>query len=359
MLKSRFKKFVPFSLGAILLIAALSSALAQEDDHMPLFTLYGDGPVIEHGRLGEWDSVYNDAGAVIYHDGQFHMLRNGLQSLANGGASIGYLTSDDGLNWTEVSEDPVMSTADVPYTDVTAQVGSILVDADGTWIMYLHVLDTANFPYSGGSIGRATAPDPLGPWTPDPEPILLPGADGEWDDLQVSHSRVVRTEDGYRMYYSGYSQRQTMAIGLAFSDDGLTWTKYDIPDTTEAPYEDSDPVLVATEDWEFDDLHHPSVVQAPDGWVMTYRTPGDSGNVGFEVGLGLATSEDGIHWTKYAGNPIFVPSDLPGGRWIWYSTLAYHDGTYYLYMEGSTQRQLGGITDVYATTYEGSLPPTE
>lgn len=355
----RQKSILVWLAACIVLITALSVAVAQEDEHMPLFTVYGEDPIIEHGRLGEWDSVYNDAGAVFHHDGQFHMLRNGLQSLANGGASIGYLTSDDGLNWTEVSEDPVMSTADVPYTTVTAQVGSVLIDDDGTWVMYFHVLDTANFPFSGGSIGRATAPDPLGPWTPDPEPLLLPGTDGAWDDLQVSHSRVIRTDDGYRMYYSGYNQRRTMAIGLAFSDDGITWEKYNNPDTTKAPYAESDPILEASEDWEYTSLQHPSVVNTPDGWVMTYRTPGNSGNVGFEVGLGLATSQDGIEWTKYAANPILVPSDLPDGRWIWFSTLAYHDGTYFLYMEGSTQRQLGGITDVYATTYKGSLPPSE
>ena len=332
-------------------------AWSQPDSHSPLFQVYGDGPIISHGAPGEWDSTYNDPGSVIFHDGKFHMLRNGLQSLANGGASIGYLTSANGLDWDEVSEEPVMTTADVPYTTITAQIGTTFVTEDGMWVMYFHVLDTARFPISGGSIGRATAASPFGPWVPDDEPLLRPGTSGSWDDMQVSHPRVVRNGDQFHLYYSGYNSSGIMAIGLAFSDDGIHWIKYDDPVTADARLAESDPVLVASEHWEYSSLQHPSVVLSPDGWIMIYRAPGPIGTLGRLVGLGLATSNDGIHWDKYSDNPVMVPSDLPNGQWIWFSGLTYHEGTYFLYMEGSTRIPLGGITDVYAATFEGNLPP--
>ena len=352
-----FSMLISALIISLLLITIENDVLSQASEHTPLFQLFGNGPIINHGPPGDWDSTYNDPGAVFYYDGQFHMFRNGLQSLVNGGASIGYLTSPDGLNWAEVSDEPVMATADVPYTSVTAQVGTVIVEDDGTWVMYFHVLDTPRFPLSGGSIGRATADNPLGPWTPDQEPLLRPGSSSEWDGVQVSHPRVVRSDQGYALYYSGYNAQGRMAIGVAFSQDGINWQKYNDSSTSVSPYAESDPILVATDPWEYHSLQHPGVVRTPDGWVMIYRTPGLNGNVGSQVALGLATSDDGISWTKYTNNPIMIPSDIPNGRWIWFNALAYHNGTYFLYMEASIQFQLGGITDIYASTYEGSMPP--
>jgi hypothetical protein len=59
----------------------------------------------------------------------------------------------------------VFSTDDVPFAEVGALVTSVLVEDDGTWVLYFSV---GHFPASNPSafaIGRATAPDPLGPWT--------------------------------------------------------------------------------------------------------------------------------------------------------------------------------------------------
>ena len=180
-----------------------------------LFTLASDQPVVPHGAsLQDWDNPYTDPGAVFFYDGKFRMFRNGFQGWP-APVQIGYLTSDDGINWTEASEDPVMMTKDVPYAKVAALASDALVLDDGTWVLYFYTWNTFSGTNSPGAIGRATASDPLGPWTPDPEPVLNPGSEGSWDELQVDAPRLVRLDDGsYRMYFSGYDQ-----TGLAVGQD--------------------------------------------------------------------------------------------------------------------------------------------
>jgi predicted GH43/DUF377 family glycosyl hydrolase len=42
-------------------------------------------------------------------------------------------------------------------------------------------------------------------WFVDTEPVLQPGAKGEWDDQQVLAPHVLKADNGYVMYYSGVS----------------------------------------------------------------------------------------------------------------------------------------------------------
>ena len=334
----------------ILLVFLLALPAAAQDDDMgeegmeSFFTVHGEGdPVSPHGPSDEWDGRFTDPGAALYHDGQFHMFRNGFKAWP-ASVQIGYLTSDDGVNWTEVTEEPVMHTDDVPFAEVAALASSALVGEDGTWVLYFYTWNTQNGTNGEGVIGRATAPDPTGPWTPDEEPVLLTGSEGEWDANQVVAPSVVRTEDGYMMFYSGYDRSNLMNVGLATSEDGVEWTKYDDPETTDAPYAESDPVLMQTADWEGRSVHQPRVTLVDGTFYMFYR--------GFRSGdmkIGLATSEDGIEWTKYDANPVFLPDEIPGGTRFWFTALAQHEETFYFYIESNS----GSGTNIYASTHEG------
>lgn len=177
-------------------------------------------------------------------------------------------------------------------------------------------------------------------------PVLLPGSEGEWDGEQVSHPNVLRTEDGYVMYYSGYStmrSRPTRTIGMATSEDGIIWTKYDDPDTTEAPFAESDSILIADQDWESREVFMPRVQPTNEGWLMIYKST--------SPGLGLAESNDGIHWTKLESNPVMSPADLDSNV-IGFTSFLQAKDHYYLFMEGST---IQGKTDIYVAIYEGNL----
>jgi len=197
----------------------------------------------------------------------------------------------------------------------------------------------------GGDIGRATAPSPLGPWAVDANPVLEPGPVGVWDYLQLEWPSVVKDGEEYRMYY-GVKTKDGYAISFATSTDGIKWRKYNDPETTEEQFAESDPVFTTRADWEYNTVNRPRVVKSPDGWVMIYQA-GNSVET-----RGLAVSNDGIHWERYSGNPIFKKEvfPIPNAK-TWDTNLLYQDGTYYYFME------LGSLkaTNLYLTTHKGSV----
>jgi beta-xylosidase len=335
----------------VLIMVAALPASAQDPDGLTL-TYNPDEASIWHGEDGEWDGQYTDPGAVIFHDGQFHMFRNGFVGWP-AWAGIAYHTSTDGSVWNEYSDEPVLTTDEVPFAEVGALATSALVLDDGTWVLYLYTVGSS---FADGpatySIARATASDPAGPWEVYPEPVLLPGSDGEWDDAQVSAASVVHTADGYVMYYDGNDGRNNHMIGMATSMDGLVWTKYDDPATTDAPYAESDPVLMPSDNpdaWDAVRVMQPNVVQTPQGWVMSFRSSGRSPQR--DQGYGFALSQDGITWNLYEDNPVFWDQEVQR-RHLWYHELVYHDGMYYLIFEMA--RGFRNETDIYFATVNGT-----
>ncbi len=236
-----------------------------------------------------------------------------------------------------VQDDPVLTTDQIPFGKGKADASSVILK-DGTWMMYFHTIED-------GQIGLATAASPLGPWTVNPEPVLAHGPDGSWDELGLEWPSVVQDTNGFRMYY-GVKTKAGHAISFATSMDGIHWTKYNDPSTSEPQYAESDPVFVSNDTWEYKKADRPRVVHSPDGWVMIYQA-------GSSVDQrGLAISANGISWKTYAGNPVFSTDvfPIPHAK-SWDTNLLYHDGAYYYFMEIGT---LDG-TDLYLAKHEGSL----
>jgi predicted GH43/DUF377 family glycosyl hydrolase len=318
-----------------------------EPTRVPFFTVQGSDPVVPKGSPGSWDDRYTDPGAVFYHDGQFHMFRNGFRDWP-ATVQIGYATSPDGYTWTQQGDAPVLTTAEVPYAGVAALASSALVDDDGTWVLYFYTWQSKNYPSAGG-IGRATASAPTGPWQVDPDLVLAPGSSSEWDGQHVLSPDVFKTDTGYTMYYSGYGRNGEQQIGMATSPDGIHWAKYNDPATTGAPYTESDPVLKSGNGgaWDSAMVHQPRVRPLGDGWVMFYRSEGGS-----DMALGYATSSDGIHWERYRANPILNAQAVKGGRTFWFTNVEYYDDTYFLYWE--VEKSL--TTQIYLATHTGRIP---
>ena len=58
-------------------------------------------------------------------------------------------------------------------------------------------------------------------------------------------------------------------------------------------------------------------------WYTGYREEPET-----DMHLGYATSPDGLHWTRYEGNPIF------DSGWVEDMMVLKHEGTYYMFAEG-------------------------
>ncbi len=320
---------------------------------VPFFTVYSDKPIVPKGQPGTWDDRFTDPGAVIYHDGMFHMFRNGFRGFP-AESHVGYVTSPDGFTWTKQGDDPIIETKDVPYAKIAMYASSVIFEG-GCWVLYFYTWDSSSFP-SSSVIGRATECI-IGPaiaeWKVDPEPLLKPGAVGDWDEKQVLAPHVIQIGNKYIMYYSGVGASGVQQIGIATSPDGFTWTKYNDPTTVDKPFVESDPVFTPGDKgaWDGSWVHQPRVFQTSNGWIMIYR--GVSDRNGANMKLGLATSVDGIHWERYAGNPIFEPSDIKGARQFWFTNAVLKDDVLYLFVEGDISQ----TTQIYLATHQGEIAP--
>jgi hypothetical protein len=150
-------------------------------------------------------------------------------------------------------------------------------------------------------------------------PVLRAGSPGSWDDNLLIWAKVLFEDSTFHLWYGATRNNvsyEQMRVGYASSPDGIHWTKYDDPATTNPPYAESDPVLGLGPPGSFDEH---SVINGPvlyDGVEFKMWYNGFSGpawGTGHIKG-GLATSPNGIHWTKADSvNPIFEVG--PPGSW--------------------------------------------
>lgn len=151
-------------------------------------------------------------------------------------------------------------------------------------------------------------------------PVLDLGSSESWDDLSVWDPSVLYDGATYKMYYDGTpSSGQYIKIGLATSADGITWTKHV-----------GNPILSTGPPGSWDNLQvsDPCVLSNGSMYLMYY-----SGNDGGTMRIGLATSPDGIIWTKYAGNPLFSATTWEGW-WVTGPSVLFDGSTYKMWYTG-------------------------
>ncbi len=128
-------------------------------------------------------------------------------------------------------------------------------------------------------------------WSP-PEIVLGPRPEAGWED-DMNRPVVVRRTDGYHMWFTGQAKGGSK-IGYATSPDGRAWVRQSI-----------EPVLEPTAPWEGVAVMCPHVMWDSQArlWKMWY-----SGGQQYEPNaIGFATSKDGLHWDKFAANPVLAP----------------------------------------------------
>jgi beta-1,2-mannobiose phosphorylase / 1,2-beta-oligomannan phosphorylase len=107
------------------------------------------------------------------------------------------------------------------------------------------------------------------------------------------------------------------------------------PDTTKFPVEiteftawKNNPVFTGTDTNTWDQkIRERGYILPEDGTYYMWYT-GYKNEKGAEMHLGLATSADGLTWTKYKDNPIFKSG------WVEDMSVIKHDDTYYMFAEG-------------------------
>jgi len=136
-------------------------------------------------------------------------------------------------------------------------------------------------------------------WTIYPHNPVFPGGNHESWEMTQEWSYVFHDGNQYVMYYGGGPSVTTILeaieIGRATSEDGYIWTKYG-----------ENPVLTFGPTGAWDDMmiDPGPVIFDGEEYRMWY-----SGFDGVDWRIGLATSTDGVDWTKYEENPVLDLGD--------------------------------------------------
>jgi hypothetical protein len=316
------KRFFVALVAVVTVLLIVCVPLASGQDAQPVtveFTAYEGNPILTVGEAGAWDSGSVGNPRVIFDDGTFHMFYTGAID-ANSPPAVGYATSEDGLRWTKYESNPVLE-MDPAVTRAGIPNISPVFDGD-TWIIFFPFVKYRGM--SAESIMRATASAPTGPWTVDAAPVLEKGSGQDWD-ANFDIASVTLAEEEYALYYTSPYQN----VGRATSPDGITWTKYDDPATTDPQYANSDPVFTVGETGTWDaPFITSSIVQYGDhGWEMFYGGNGGPGTI--HLHIGYATSPDGVVWTRFGDGPVLSPPE--GFSDLLPTSFVIVDGTYYLY----------------------------
>jgi predicted GH43/DUF377 family glycosyl hydrolase len=133
-------------------------------------------------------------------------------------------------------------------------------------------------------------------WTKDVHnPVVTGGAAGTWN-YHVDQPCVLFNSDSarYELWFVGFRNTRPGQIGFATSKDGVNWTMY------------PSPILSPDSGkWDSYSVEMPRVIREGGGYKMWYA--GCPNATFAPCYIGYATSTDGVHWTKYIGNPIMAP----------------------------------------------------
>jgi predicted GH43/DUF377 family glycosyl hydrolase len=305
------------------------------------WVMYENNPVLTEGQLGSWDDYNAWAPSVIKDGPIYKMWYTGVNSSLWPAWRIGYATSSDGLNWSKYP-DPVLSPDPSSSWESGLVITPSVIKKDGVFMMWYSGALTATG--TNEKIGFATSLDGVN-WTRVvTEPVLKNGAPGEWDSNVVTDPFVMFDGGEYRMWYNGNTGPGChAAIGYAESFDGVSWNK-----------SASNPVLNpgpagSWEDCATGGTHVEKITGVYYMWYEGMRS-------GSPYDLGVASSFDGVNWTKSPLNPILRHGEA--GSWdaggLSSPAVLLESGRIKMWVNGGGPAQhasIGYATAAYATRF--------
>jgi len=239
-------------------------------------------PVLKRGAPGEWDAVDVLNPSVIRQGDAYYNFFSGYDGKA---WHTGLAVSGDGVTWHKeariLSPDPGTWEG-----SAIAANGSAITDESGI-LYYYQAGDPPQIGLARSRNGHQ--------WQRNGAPVLTRGPYGSWDERGIGDPYVIRAGRLYYMFYLGMDRARRQRLGVAASDDGVSWYKLR-----------SNPILEPGAYGAFDanGVGEPAV-WASRGYYWMLFTGRDGGEM---RRLGFARSRDGVHWEKL---PMVIAGEQP------------------------------------------------
>jgi predicted GH43/DUF377 family glycosyl hydrolase len=212
---------------------------------------------------------------------------------------IGYATSADGISWTKSGSNPIISNGVGGSWDSISVRRPIVLKEGATYKMWYNGTQDEN---TGFNIGYATSSDGIS-WTKyGSAPVFSRGTNPDWDYSNVWSASIIKRGTEYEMYYAGNSNNNHHKIGYAYSNDGISWTKYE-----------DNPVMSngAGGSWNDERLSYPIVMLDGTIYKMWY-----TGNDGALNRVGYATMDAPADSTPPISTPT-ITNEFYSSNGLW------------------------------------------
>jgi predicted GH43/DUF377 family glycosyl hydrolase len=259
-------------------------------------------PVLKPANDG-WDEGWFVGSSIVIARGEkvsdkaYYLYYEGG---GNQGRQIGLATSTDTIEWKKIGDTPVLPKGPEGSWDSKYVTDPDVLVMEDEWLMYYVGSDG-----SGENIGMARSRDGIHWVKYEGNPIFTPSREG-WDSKNVMQPSVLCGGEEWRMYYGAFGTEQR-CVGVAFSDDGINWKRYE-----------KNPVLPlgAKGSWD-DNSAFGADVNARFGTTYIYEMYYTGAQSDRRYRIGHAVSHDGISWIKDPG-PVLERSEK--GSWDWFKT---------------------------------------
>lgn len=143
-------------------------------------------------------------------------------------------------------------------------------------------------------------------------PVIKKGNLGTWDSHSVQAGAVLFENGIYKLFYFGYDNLyNAWKIGLAQSFDGINWIKHPTPIFHDGNLNEARNTISG-------------IVKNNNLYYMYYTKFNPHS-------INLATSSDGINWTKYNGNPILTKTQNWEGSGVYEGSVIYDENKFKMY----------------------------
>jgi sucrose-6-phosphate hydrolase SacC (GH32 family) len=242
---------------------------------MVKFTPFRGNPVFQGTGTNTWDKHIRERGFILVDEGIYKMWYTGYTEDSEP-KYLGYATSEDGINWSRYSDEPIFSEKWTEDMFVFKYGGMYYMYAEGTHDI-AHLLTSTNG-ISWQEQGDLLILDAGG--SPIPPPYGTP---------------VVWIEDGkWHLFY----ERNDLGIWLAISEDKKTWTNVQDEPVIKLGPEAYDEAAVAAN----------QVVKHEGKYYLYYHASSNPDWADPDANAlwtsNVAVSQDLINWEKYPENPI-------------------------------------------------------